>query len=1046
MVLKKSNSSLNSGATQRVSKGGFINPSTPDSWQRSSGVVDIEFWVASDEAKDEVKACLEQINEYLGFSGLDFSRVYNKMHETMYRFHWTSQSTVSLSKGGNWDLRQRIKELVNDVEFLKEVSDVLDINVTEISKEVTSSYFGRVTKTTTSSQILKAFESEERERERAKSVREGISSRKKQTYHGRGIQRGRVAKTTKKFVKEEEPEEDENTKAGVLKSSLTFTFHEPCVVDPRAGELLSHNRERRGEKSLEKSKGYVHGYRAEERESSFKIKEGSQNSDLDIQQVEEFGDLGLIEGDIEEELPKPSSSLNLADFIQSGKPSKRGRNMSKNSKDSLSEEENTTCDKLQHPKGSYTYIKHFPDVNQSLSNSLWDVIESSEGLQASETGLADSVQGNMENIANDKAVPESSEKRPFEVLSKSDKTFLDFMKRDFDIFTKSFTQVQVLTPGDGVSAFHETSDMLELTLKGRLNVTVGNSVPHCFCVSSPKNQTKSYVIVRQASKDGSTWLLSLQGSSESQDVDFWNSVSQLHQSNEEISLNDIITVAEKTLMEVSECQEVKSVESETILAKCKHTKFDNHIGELATVARQEVGIYTAEEAAEQMQAGTSQPQQCETTKKLSDLSLDTLEDIECGVCFSSCNLHGKCGDESAIMLTSCGHAHCTSCWRTHVYHTIRNGAPRITCMATGCDTVMDETTLKCLVPATQVRSWQARLRDRLLQTSNFTSWCPDGQCGHIAVSSRAPLKKQFGSPLVCSCSRHWCSNCQEDPHWPASCDQMAAYKKLLSKTGNTFEVPGAHATYKIEVKKCPFCNYPMEKSYGCPWMLCIMCNYNFCWVCLQSTDEHNPYYCDDYDLEFGNSITFDLNNKLVCNLPIKFLMESLRANKEGALLCNDFSWLEKLRANSFLKFAYLRKLPARTMGDSSQGVDVDSLFELIDETLAFLRTSFDQIELFYVLLGFAQLNKTKSTTYLTADVKRKIARLHFIMDRLKTLVVGKSLPHISAEHKRAWNLLKTGVTILQEMYNLAPLLQQASKEVETAWVGDIDPSEHFHYL
>ncbi|KAK3696223.1 hypothetical protein RRG08_027666 [Elysia crispata] len=1030
MVLKKSNSSLNSGATQRVSRGGFLNPHKHDSQQRTSDVVEVGVEFVSADTTEHVRACLDKINDYLGFSGPNFADITNKKVQRQYRFQWNSESPISLSRGGNWNLRQRVHTLMQDIQFLKEVSRFIDINVTTTYHNVKASRTTGRTKTTTSSQILKNVESEEKEREKAKAVRDGVKLRMRQTYHGRGVQR-RIRPNDESDEDDDAPNDNANIPVGPPKSSLTFTFYELCAADARASKLCerrSSRAEERYERNLfEKYKRSLHGV---DLPGGFSVEE----------EAEELQDgLEAAELDSGENFSKPHGTFNLADFIpRSGKRALKRKHISTKNKRGVfsekeEEEEAISCDRPYHSKGSYIFINDGSNTNHSTAHSSHVV--------PNDTGSPDKpVEFEIEDFSSS-----NNGMKEGEEVSHSGSNFLEdpqrIREKDFESFTDSFIPLQVLLLKDEISLCSGGSENLEL--ENRPSITTGESLPHCFCIRSPNHLKEEYVVARQTSRDGKTWLLSIQGFSESQNQSLRVKLSGLSQTEKQSSMVEVIKVCEEILDE--------DAVSEELTPKCRSRKKDEHFklhvwGELASKTRQEVNFHIAEEAAKKISLTSKQCHTAGAVTKLIKRPLDTSESMECGVCYSPCKIYTENIKESAIMLTPCGHAHCVSCWREHAYHSINSGAPRISCMTSGCDESLDETTIKTLVPVTLVASWQARLRDRLLQSSKYTSWCPDGRCGHVAMSSGAPLKKQFGSPLICNCLRSWCSNCQEDPHWPVSCDQISVYKKLLSKTGSETDVPATHASLIVDVKKCPNCNYPIEKFHGCPHMICFLCEYHFCWICLESTDTHNEYYCEDAEPNNSHMHSIPLDNKLIYDLPINFFMESLRANKQCALLCEEYSWFEKLRSSiSYSRFLLNRRQPIKQLV-CSKDVDLNPSLDLVEETLAFLRGALTQIELFYVLLGFVQLNKTKPTDRMVAVAKHRISKLYFVVDRLSTLVVGRSLEHVFGIQEQVLVLLTKGGSTLDELFALAPTLQQASEDVETAWVGDIDPSKHLRYM
>lgn len=255
-----------------------------------------------------------------------------------------------------------------------------------------------------------------------------------------------------------------------------------------------------------------------------------------------------------------------------------------------------------------------------------------------------------------------------------------------------------------------------------------------------------------------------------------------------------------------------------------------------------------------------------------------------------------------------------------------------------------------------------------------------------------------------------------------------------------------HAFYLVDMKKCPNCKYPIEKYLGCPSMVCRMCWFNFCWNCLKSTATHNVYSCTMPPS--SKLITYQLTNKLVYDLPINFFLESLQANRDHALQSKNSSWLAKVRLNSELKALRLRHhqhgLRASCENSSRSGDKI--LLDLADDALAFIKSAIAQIELFYVIMGFVHRPNTTKKNRLTTAVNTKISRLRFVIDRLDSHIVGKTLTYIGARSKQIQLLLHTGASTVQEMFSLVPMLQQASKDVDTSWVESVDPSKHLRYM
>ena len=190
-------------------------------------------------------------------------------------------------------------------------------------------------------------------------------------------------------------------------------------------------------------------------------------------------------------------------------------------------------------------------------------------------------------------------------------------------------------------------------------------------------------------------------------------------------------------------------------------------------------------------------------------------------------------------LTSCGHKFCNSCWRTHLRTQIEQGQTDLRCPGYKCNSAVDDVTLMSLVPSLYGRYLTKRL-DTFLEVDSEWKWCPADQCNLVVKattpqgSSVARDSSALPVPVACVCGTMWCFKCQEDAHWPATCEEArvfrqknAGYAKVVDNSQSVSLITS------VDVKNCPFCHYPIEKGLGCNHMQCGLCNEEFCWWCLQ---------------------------------------------------------------------------------------------------------------------------------------------------------------------------------------------------------------------
>ncbi|XP_064633078.1 uncharacterized protein LOC135491263 [Lineus longissimus] len=212
----------------------------------------------------------------------------------------------------------------------------------------------------------------------------------------------------------------------------------------------------------------------------------------------------------------------------------------------------------------------------------------------------------------------------------------------------------------------------------------------------------------------------------------------------------------------------------------------------------------------------------ESSKELVNLELVDVD--VCGVCYEPVNGDGAV---PATTLKTCLHAFCNDCWVNHLVSRVRQGDVRLTCPGFKCKVLVDHMTLMSLLPWDVFKLHIQHVRDAFIERSGDLSWCPREKCDQIVVSKSA--KKDQGQNVACRCGEVWCFNCQQRPHWPATCKQAAEYSRQLHKNGD--DKAELDPVHKIEGKRCPHCSHPIEKNGGCPYMFCSRCNHSFCWTC-----------------------------------------------------------------------------------------------------------------------------------------------------------------------------------------------------------------------
>jgi len=142
--------------------------------------------------------------------------------------------------------------------------------------------------------------------------------------------------------------------------------------------------------------------------------------------------------------------------------------------------------------------------------------------------------------------------------------------------------------------------------------------------------------------------------------------------------------------------------------------------------------------------------------------------------------------------------------------------------------------------------------DFIVSTANKNSPGPTPDCPSIyrpkrtsGVDSR-PLADTSTLFFCGSCLSHICTDCKSLAHEGVSC---AEYRDATDGSNAFAEYRAAN-----NVKDCPRCKAPMQKTYGCNHMTC-RCGAHFCWVCL--ADFGSEHACHDHLVAAHGGIGID---------------------------------------------------------------------------------------------------------------------------------------------------------------------------------------------
>lgn len=199
---------------------------------------------------------------------------------------------------------------------------------------------------------------------------------------------------------------------------------------------------------------------------------------------------------------------------------------------------------------------------------------------------------------------------------------------------------------------------------------------------------------------------------------------------------------------------------------------------------------------------------------------DTSSSADCPICFDI---------PETPVLTSCKHKYCLGCFENCCLSATSTGEDgfQIKCYgdAGACSAAFTLLEVKeHLSSSILEKILDSSFKAYIQRQPDKFRYCPTPECGFVYRCS-----PESGAKAVL----HTCSNCFEDictschaQHGRYSC---AEYKDIASGGYEALE----KLKRELNIKDCPKCTTPMEKTEGCNHMTCGGCKAHICWGCLE---------------------------------------------------------------------------------------------------------------------------------------------------------------------------------------------------------------------
>ncbi|XP_009785424.1 putative E3 ubiquitin-protein ligase ARI8 [Nicotiana tabacum] len=209
-----------------------------------------------------------------------------------------------------------------------------------------------------------------------------------------------------------------------------------------------------------------------------------------------------------------------------------------------------------------------------------------------------------------------------------------------------------------------------------------------------------------------------------------------------------------------------------------------------------------------------------------------LNSVVCVICFEDYSSDG-------ILASACGHPFCVECWRGYISNSIADGSGclNLRCPEPSCKVAVTQDMIDLLASDIDKKKYYGFLFRSYVEQNRKIKWCPAPGCNFA-------VEFDIGSDncdVMCNCSHYFCWYCTDEAHRPVDCETVSKWKeKNRAESENTNWI-------LAYTKPCPKCKRPIEKNEGCMRMTCRNpCNYQFCWLCLNSWEIHGYNPCNKY--------------------------------------------------------------------------------------------------------------------------------------------------------------------------------------------------------
>lgn len=203
-----------------------------------------------------------------------------------------------------------------------------------------------------------------------------------------------------------------------------------------------------------------------------------------------------------------------------------------------------------------------------------------------------------------------------------------------------------------------------------------------------------------------------------------------------------------------------------------------------------------------------------------------LEQSYCSICMEAKPIKNMFKNQN------CSHSFCEDCIARYLAAKIQENISRVNCPEPSCKGTLEAYQCTSIIPKDVFDKWENALcENSVLESQKF--YCPFKDCSAMLVNDAKEVVTASECP---HCHRLFCAQCRVSWHAGVDCREFQSLKN--SEQGKE-DLLTMKLAKKKNWKRCPQCNYYVEKVHGCTHIICRYKHFSFVYnssfFCLMSS-------------------------------------------------------------------------------------------------------------------------------------------------------------------------------------------------------------------